>query len=268
MSARRANETEYVRGQYATSKNLDARIALHQRFSTAPLHFHDWLWSQVTLAPDARILEIGCGSGALWQRVHARVPTDARILLSDFSLGMVTQARANLQALLPNLDVLQCDAQDLPFADEGFDVIFANHMLYHLPAPARGAAEIRRVLKRGRTLYAATNGMGHMRELGALVTEVTGLSAPAEPPEAIFGLENGASLLAPFFESVRCEVQENNLRVTEVEPLVAYAASGWMYRSVTQNEEDLREFRRRVQREIDRNGAFHITKAVGLFICR
>lgn len=259
------NDSAYLRHQYATSANLDARIALHQKYSTASRHFHDWLFDHVTFSPNARVLEVGCGSGALWQRVHSRVPGDAQLTLSDMSFGMVKQARANLESLLPNLTLLQCDTQQLPFADASFDVVFANHMLYHVPDLARGVGEIRRVLEPGGQLYAATNGLAHMRELAELVTAVT-QSPPVDSPERIFGLENGTALLSPFFESVKCVIQENNLRVTDVEPLVAYVESGWLYNAVTSEDGPGHEFRRRVRDEIDARGAFHITKAVGLFV--
>lgn len=256
-----SNETAYVKQQYATSSNLDARIALHQLYSTAPEHFHDWLFRHVTLPAAARVLEIGCGSGALWERVLPRVPATWQLVLSDLSLGMLETVRAKFQ-----FTCLQTEAQSLPFTGETFDGIFANHMLYHIPDLDRALAEIERVLKRGGVLYAATNGLGHMRELGELVAEISGQPLNTATPEHLFGLENGSVILLRHFQNVTCVVQENNLRVTAVEPLVAYVGSGTRYKAVTQDEQLLSAFRRRVQSEISSHGAYHITKSVGLFI--
>jgi len=155
-------DTTFVKQQYATSANLDARIALHQNFSVASEHFHDWLFDHVHLPHHARVLEIGCGSGALWERVREKIPNSWNITLSDFSFDMVETARAKFQSPVSSL---QSDAQQLPFPSQSFDGIFANHMLYRIPDLTRALAEMRRVLKRGGTLYAATDGMGHMREL-------------------------------------------------------------------------------------------------------
>lgn len=260
------NATSYVQQQYATSANLDARIALHLKFSTATEHFHDWLFDSVQLPPAARVLELGCGSGAMWQHVAPRVPPNWQLTLSDFSFGMASTARVNLNSLISNLSFLQSDAQAISFADETFDGIFANHMLYHVPNLNRTLSEIRRVLKPGGTLYAATNGGNHMRELGELVTKVTGEPPRSDAPETLFGLENGAARLAPYFENVTLEIQPNDLRVTEVQPLVDYANSGLFYKAATSTLEREQLFRAYVQREIDTRGCFFITRAVGLFI--
>ncbi|MBI4671699.1 MAG: methyltransferase domain-containing protein [Chloroflexi bacterium] len=271
----RTNETVFVKQQYATNANLDARIALHQKFSTAAQHFHDWLFDHVHLPENARVLEIGCGSGALWEHVRERVPKDWSITLTDFSYGMAQTVHGKFPNLSDapsqspiSISIAQCDAQAIPFADETFDGVFANHILYHIPDLQRGLSEIRRVLKRGGALYAATNGLQHMRELIRLTEAITHPPFNAQLPEQLFGLENGASLLAHHFETVQRYVQENNLRVTEVEPLVAYAQSGWLYKAALENPAREQEFRARVQNAIDTRGAFYITKAVGLFVAR
>ncbi len=270
-----SNTTAYVKQQYATSANLDARIALHQKYSTASEHFHDWLFAHVQLPDNARVLEIGCGSGALWERVRVNMPLAWKITLTDFSFGMVDAVRGKFtkpvfakKTGLVNFpfSFAQSDAQQIPFLNESLDGIFANHMLYHVPDLDRALAEIRRVLKRGGNFYAATNGLAHLRELGDLVSDMTQQPFTTQTPERIFGLENGAALLARHFEIVTRDVHENNLRVTEVEPLVAYVTSGAQFTGATVNAAVEQEFHRRVQNEIDAKGAFHITKAVGMFV--
>lgn len=257
------NDTTFVKTQYATNANLDARIALHQKFSAASEHFHDWLFKHVELPNDARVLEIGCGSGALWEHVREKIPNTWNITLTDFSFGMVKTALEKFQSPISSL---QCDAQSLPISNESFDGIFANHMLYHVPDLHHALAEIRRVLKHGGNFYAATNGLGHMRELNELTTEISGVTFAEQTPERLFGLENGAAILEKHFAHVTRDVQENNLRVTEVEPLIAYVNSGLLYQAATQTKETEQAFRQRVQYEIDTRGAFHITKAVGMFV--
>jgi ubiquinone/menaquinone biosynthesis C-methylase UbiE len=262
----RSTDETFVKTQYATSANLDARIALHQKFSTASEPFHDWLFEHVELPHNARVLEIGCGSGALWEHIRAKIPNTWKITLTDFSFGMVETVNLKFQSLISNLQSLQCDAQQLPFSSQSFDGIFANHMLYHVSNLDRALAEIRRVLKHGGNFYAATNGLGHLRELNELTTEISGVTFSDQTPERLFGLENGAAILEKHFANVTRDVQENNLRVTEVEPLIDYVNSGLLYKAATASKKLEQTFRARVQNEINSHGAFHITKAVGMFI--
>ena len=83
------------------------------------------------------------------------------------------------------------DAQDIPFEDDTFGCVVANHMLYHVPDLDKGLAEIRRVLKPGGKLYAATNGEAHMLELEAFVVEQF-----AKPLGTDFEVKRGAEFSA------------------------------------------------------------------------
>jgi ubiquinone/menaquinone biosynthesis C-methylase UbiE len=66
------------------------------------------------------------------------------------------------------------DASALPFHEASFDAVLASHMLYHLPDPRDGVAEIARVLRPEGTAIVATNGMANMRELFDLRRRVFG----------------------------------------------------------------------------------------------
>src|SRR2546430_14213021 len=125
--------------QYATSTNLSARIALHQRCSTNAYGFQRWVFDRLALAPGARVLEIACGTGSLWRENADRMP-EARLVLSDFAMAMLeTTKQAVREARFVN-----CALPDLPFADGRFDVVIANHMLYHVTAREQALREIRR----------------------------------------------------------------------------------------------------------------------------
>ena len=129
------------------------------------------------------MLEVGCGSGAFWEANGDRVDPTWRLTLTDFSPGMVEAAQ---RVLGGRAQLLVADVQELPFPDESFDVVLANHMLYHVPDRPRAFAEIARVL-------------------------VTGGSGVAE--------------LEAFFVDVTCERYDNALAVTDAEAAVAYVAS-------------------------------------------
>ncbi len=64
------------------------------------------------------------------------------------------------------------DARILPFPDASFDLVMANHILYHVPERQRALAEIARVLTSRGQFYAATNGDAHMKELGEVLRTI------------------------------------------------------------------------------------------------
>jgi len=249
--------SENLAGQYATDANLNARIELHRRFSTNPT-WGRWLFEQELGAagPGARILEIGCGPATtLWGANLDRIDRTWRLTLTDSSPGMIEAAR---EVLGERADYAVASAEELPFADGSFDIVLSNHMLYHVEDRPRAFAEVRRVLVPGGIFHAATNGDGHMRELGALT--------PWWPPDThtrAFGLESGPAQLEPFFADIRVGRFEDDLAVTEVEPVLAYLRSSWRY-----DGHDLARERAAVEEAIERDGVFLIHKSQGLITCR
>jgi SAM-dependent methyltransferase len=112
-------------------------------------------------------------------------------------------------------------AESLPLPADSIDVVFANHMLYHVDREA-ALPEIRHVLRPGGRLYATTNGESNLQELRSLITATSDF----EPPSATeFSLENGPDQLATHFERVERFERASELRVPDLEPLVAYTGS-------------------------------------------
>jgi len=215
-----------------------------------------WLFEREAPAPGARLLDVGCGSAAMWRANIERIDPTWKLTLTDFSPGMLDAARSALSA---HAEYVVADVQELPFADESFDVVLANHMLYHVPDRPRALAEIARVLVAGGALHAATNGRGHMRELDELVGSRWHFGRHTEA----FGLETGAEQLAEVFVDVRVERFEAGLEVTEAEPALAYVRS-----SSTFSGGGLEDVREAVEAAIARDGAFRITTTPGLLSCR
>ena len=133
--------------QYKNGSNLDARIQIHERFSTNPYGWHRWVFEQFALPSRCDVLELGCGPGDLWLKNSHRIPLGWNITLSDFSPGMVEAAQVRLPGSDHSLVFAVFDAQGVPFAAESFDGVIANHMLYHVPNVQKALSEIRRVLR-------------------------------------------------------------------------------------------------------------------------
>ncbi|MCX7838302.1 MAG: methyltransferase domain-containing protein [Anaerolineae bacterium] len=252
------NDPNYVKEQYGTSENLSTRIGFHQRFGTAPRRWFAWVFDHLTLPPNARVLEIGCGVGTLWRQNRAQIPPTWQLILTDLSFAMVEKTRAHIVTA----HCAQVDAQAIPFPDAAFDAVIANHVLYHIPDIPRALGEIHRVLKRGGTLFAATNGTGNMRELYELF--IPSLERELLAYQLNFHRDNGHAILAPYFPNARWVEYPDTLLVTQVEPLMEYATSffGWGIIG-RERENELYEI---IAERIAREGAFRITKSVGIFI--
>lgn len=224
----RSNLTDaaYLRDeQYRTDANLQARMALHAQFSTNPQPWHQWVFAQLDLPADAQVLEVGCGPARLWSENRAAVPAGWRLTLTDFSAGMLAAAQAALADWPAPIIWRECDVQALPFADGQFDAVIANHMLYHVPDRAQALRELRRVLKVGGRLYAATNGRDNLAGLNELVQEfdpaLEFMSAADQP----FPLEVAAAEIGAHFEQVTVADYHNSLHITAAAPLVDYLLS-------------------------------------------
>lgn len=257
------NDPTYLRNdQYRDGCNLSARIELHQRFSTNRYPWHRWVFDHIDPTDRIRLLEIGCGTGDLWLANQERLPPGWQPLLSDHSIGMVRSAFERLTNATITPLCLVADAPVLPVADQALDVVVANHMLYHVPDLSRALAEIRRVLRPGGRFYAATNGQTHLQELDALVSSV----APDtvwHDDAARFGLENGAARLRPWFTGVERDDYPDRLEITEVEPAVRYLLSTPSKDMLDKRHRE--RLRNEIAATIARDGAFRVTKSVGIF---
>ena len=129
--------------------------------------------------PGEEILDIGCGDGALTERL---VATGAKLTGVDASSSMIVAARAR------GLNVQQYDVAAMPF-DQQFDAAFSNAALHWVPLAGQPAvvAAIRRALKPGARLVAEMGGMGNIASIRvALQSVLTPYGMDAEAHAASF----------------------------------------------------------------------------------
>ena len=245
-----------VNAQYATGDNLNQRIGIHEQYSRNRQGFGPWIISQYMLEPGMAVLELGCGTGGMWRGTS--LPEGCRLTLTDFSEGMLAEARRNA-AHLPGAAFRQVDAQDIPFPDGSFDAVIANMMLYHIPDIPGALREIRRVLRPGGTFYAATYG-----EHGVVEAVAEMLNMNLEGNHR-FTLQNGGDQLAEVFHQVERTLYEDALDVADPADLVAYLRSMASMEVLTSVSDEtlLAAFRARMT-----DGVLHLPKEYGMFICR
>ena len=257
-------DSQYLKTeQYRDSSNLDARIQLHRRFSTNPYGWYPWIFDTLeTLPSPARVLELGSGPGYLWKECVDRIPAGWNITLSDLSDGMVDVAWRNLVVTGRAFKYEQIDAQSIPYPDKTFDIVIANFMLYHVPDRLKALQEIHRVLKNGGYLLAATAGQRHLAELNNWLKKAS--PDKFNPFNSLFTLDNGMEQLKPFFSTVEIKRYDNNLRVTEIEPLMVYVFSTIKARDIP--ESALAGLRREFEDILSQKGEIVITIDAGLFL--
>ena len=95
-----------------------------------------------------RVLDVGCGTGALAGYVLDSLPV-CRLVGIDISPEMLRQSRVRLGDVAT---FIQGDAEKLPFGDGAFDVVVMNDAFHHCPDPRRAAFEAWRVLATGGVL--------------------------------------------------------------------------------------------------------------------
>ena len=235
---------------------------LHQKFSTNPQGWSNWVFDQLLQLPDnANILELGCGSGVLWKETSQRVPAGWTITLSDLSDGMLDSTWRNLVITGRSFKFERIDAQSIPYADGTFDAVIANHMLYHVPDRRRALKEVRRVLKDKGILFASTLGKNHMREMWDLLERVG--SVKRYMVTSAFTLENGKEQVQEFFPHVELSHYSDNLRVTDVSAMMAYIRS--MASTAEFQEDAFRLIERELKETMKQNGDIFIEKAAVLF---
>jgi ubiquinone/menaquinone biosynthesis C-methylase UbiE len=268
MSASKFTDPDYLRNsQYRDDSNLNARANLHARFSTNTYGWLAWQFDQFDFPDNLNFLELGCGPGDLWVHCLECLPIRSQFVLTDLSIGMVSRARSRLVQCSRRFCFAVVDAQRIPFPAKSFDIVSANHMLYHVPDRGRALAEIVRVLKPGGRLYAATNGDSHLVEMHELVNAFDPSLGFGEPVKLGFSLENGTAQLEKWFSKVEVRRYEDTLEVTEARPLVEYVLSMSSLEGPL-NEGQPGALETFFQARIDADGVIHISKAPGMFIAQ
>jgi SAM-dependent methyltransferase len=179
--------------------------------------FLDWLapW------PGLRWIDVGCGNGAFSERIVERC-APAEVQGIDPSEGQLAFARTRPAARLARFQ--QGDAMALPFPDGSFDVAVMALVIFFVPDPAKGLAEMARVVRHGGTV-------------AAYAWDLFGGGFPLEPIGAELRAMNIRPFLPPSPEASRTEnmralwtqagATEVDMRVLKVERTFASFEEFW-----------------------------------------
>ena len=251
--------------QYKDSSNLRTRMLIHEKYSTnKDKRWFKWCYEQMELNESIKILELGCGNGTLWVENIERIPQKAQIVLTDFSKGMLKDAKKNLKNYAQRFNFKIVDAHFIPFEDCSFDVVLANHMLYHVTDLDKVLCEIKRILKPGGYFYSSTVGEKHLKEMKEITSLFDG-GTTSSNWEFIqkFTLDNGIDILARFFEDLSVARYEDNLFVTDAQPIIDYIFS-MKNSSDIFSEKVLEKLFDFLNKAIEKNKGIFITKDSGV----
>jgi len=128
--ARHAGEWDELRALHSADAEVERRLA--DALADAPL---------------GHLLDIGTGTGRM---AELFAPAAERVVALDKNLEMLRVARAKLQHLpAAQIELVQGDFGELPFADASFDTVILHQVLHFAPDPAPALAEAARVLRTG-----------------------------------------------------------------------------------------------------------------------
>jgi trans-aconitate 2-methyltransferase len=121
------------------------------------------LLGRAALAPDERVLDLGCGDGRITAAIARLVP-EGSVLGIDLSADMVRHAAGHFPAReYPNLGFEQADARALPF-DRAFTFIFSSAVLHWIRDHRPVVAGIARALAPGGRCLLQMGGRGNGAE--------------------------------------------------------------------------------------------------------
>ena len=136
-------------------------------------HLRRHLLARAGIANAKRVLEVGCGTGA----VLSTIPLSPRGQLHGVDIDLPSLQLARREATIAKL--IAGDAHRLPYSNGSFDIVLSHYLLLWLKHPAGVLAEMRRVTRRGGAVLALAEPDYGLRvdkpesleELGRMQTE-------------------------------------------------------------------------------------------------
>jgi len=259
------NKKYLKEAQYKSSNNLQARIAIHQKFRTNPESFYSWIWKKLDLKKPQSILDIGCGTGEFWLENHAKLPEGSNVLMTDFSDGMVEKAKNKI-----NFDEIKfgvADIDNLQYSNNSFDIVMAHHVIYHSENKDSALSELKRVVKPDGVVTITTNSEKHMLNVYTIAHSIDDNFSMVRNIDG-FTEEDADKMLPKYFAKITKYIYEDLLKVTHVDIMIDYVKSTTEPRKMDLRSDFYDKYREVVENEIKEKGYFGILKRSPLFVCQ
>lgn len=123
------------------------------------------------IRPGDQILEVGVGTGIN----TSLYPRNCHVTGVDLSSSMLEKARERVaREGLRNVRLLEMDAQNLTFADDSFDIVYAPYLVSVVPDPVSVVREMRRVCKPGGKIIV----LNHFRSANLILSRLERAISP------------------------------------------------------------------------------------------
>jgi demethylmenaquinone methyltransferase/2-methoxy-6-polyprenyl-1,4-benzoquinol methylase len=203
-------EDEKARRVAGVFDSVASRYDLMNDLMSAGLHR---VWKRFTveqsgLRPGQRVLDVAGGTADLAIQFARRVGAGGEVVLTDINPAMLARGRDRMLDAGLAAPAVQCDAEQLPFADAHFDCVNVAFGLRNMTRKDRALAEMRRVLKPGGRL---------------LVLEFSHVWQPLQPLYDAYSLKvlpllgkwvaNDSESYRYLAESIRVHPDQNQLKV-------------------------------------------------------
>ena len=258
--------------QYKTTKYLEARIEIHT-FTENKKSFHQWLYEKYNfnnkLKDKLKILDVACGTGVFWKQNSEEAKNlNYDLIMTDFAESMLDKSKKNLSDAGIEAKFEIADVENLSKYKSQFDIILCHNAVYHAEDKKLALQNLKDCMSddKNSIVGLTTNSEKHMLnvyEIGRKLDK----NFPTDRIIDSWTEEVADKMLPEFFEYEKI-IEEEKLKVTDLDILMNYVASGVEPRNIKLKESFYDEYREIAKKEIDENGFFQIIKRSPLYICK
>lgn len=235
------------------TKNQQAnfRYSLYERYGTSGQRWHEWLFQQLLLGPETRVLDVGCGHGNVWRGSWREIPVGCQITLLDKEMdglqylhGIYLERRREL-AEGAAFSFLCEDTEEWECPAERYDLILAGHLWNYIREKDGLLRKLHRGLAEGGRLVSTFTSQVSVGDVNRLLEPVLHrrvLEAYEERRRDFVGQMEG--LFAGEFARVSRKVFRNGLRIDQAEQLLSYLCNldGELDSRIRTRESEMRKY--------------------------
>ena len=131
------------------------------------------LFNNLTIERNIKILDLACGNGFPLFELAQRFGSSCQVVGVDIWTAGLERARQKQNVLqLPNITILEANAENLPFSNEEFNLITINLGINNFSNVSKVLSECYRVLKPNGKIALTTNVVGHFQEFYKVFREI------------------------------------------------------------------------------------------------
>lgn len=267
---KRIQNTNHLQLQFESVEGLQKRVQFHHMHTHFKDNFHQWMFQHYHFPAHAKVLEIGCGDGTIWDCNRERIPSDSTIILSDVSLNMLKESKQKLSDIKQIKSYEEIDCFHIPYEDQSFDVVIANHVFMYFEDLTLALKEVHRVLKKDGILYCSTIAKDMMKERDLMLKEFDKkISFDQTLLYQRFGYENGENKLAQYFQDIQLFDRKELYEIKDLDVYFEFILSA---KGLSLNLEPLyhkqKQFYTFMKAYYDRHKKFDLTTHAGMFSAR